>query len=386
MRYLSMDANCSRAASKACLAILFVSVLFGCGRSTNDSPTLHPASEFMYAASQNGITEFPFNSSTGALGTGIQAASAFTSTDPLASMVSDPSGKFLFACGLGNSSTEAFSINAETGTLASISSSTLPIQGFSGCTLSIYPTGKFLYIATSNGVAAFTVNLATGVLSSVGGSPFSDGSVLRESAIDPSGMFLYAISNNTTLNTISVFTIDSSSGALAPVTGSPFRMPINGLAYSVVVHPSGKFLYVSFPQSEEIAAWSINTSTGAITVVPGSPFPSGVISGDAPNSLFVTHSGGFLYALSGGVTAFGFSIDPSSGVLSAISGSPFTLSSATDYFAIDPSDQFLYAAYANANKVAGFNIDASTGTLTAFTTSPVSAQSLTLLTVVRASQ
>src|ERR1700690_518037 len=158
---LDMGVNCSCAATKECLAILLVSVLSGCGGSGNNNPTPHPGSEFLYAASQNGITAFPFNPSTGALGTGFQAASAFTATDPLANMVSDPAGKFLFACGLGNSSTEAFSINAKTGALAPISSSTLPIQGFSGCTLSIHPTGKFLYIATSTGVSAFTVNLAT---------------------------------------------------------------------------------------------------------------------------------------------------------------------------------------------------------------------------------
>jgi 6-phosphogluconolactonase (cycloisomerase 2 family) len=66
-----------------------------------------------------------------------------------------------------------------------------------------------------------------------------------------------------------------------------------------------------------------------------------------------------LYALSGGATVFGFSVDANSGALSAINGSPFTLSSAADYFAIDPSSQFLYVAYENA--VAGFNINASTG-------------------------
>jgi 6-phosphogluconolactonase len=377
-----MSPNCFPAAAKTCLAILFASVLFGCG-SGNGNPLTPPASGFLYAASQNGITAFPSNSSTGALGAGFQAASTFTATDALANMVSDPAGKFLFACGLGNSSTEAFSIDAKTGVLTPISGSTLPIQGFSGCTLSMDPTSNFLYIATSAGVSAFTVNSATGVLSSVAGSPFSDGSVLRESAIDPSGKFLYAI-NNTTSNTISVFSINSSSGALAPVAGSPFPMAINGLAYSVVVHPSGKFLYVSFPQSEEIAAWSINTSTGAITVVPGSPFPSGVPSGDAPNSLLVTPSGGFLYALSGGTTVFGYSVDANSGALSAINGSPFTLSSATDYFAIDPSSQFIYAAHENT--VAGFDINASTGALTAFTAPPVSAAGVTLLTVVKSSQ
>jgi 6-phosphogluconolactonase len=151
-----------------------------------------------------------------------------------------------------------------------------------------------------------------------------------------------------------------------------------------MVHPSGKFLFVSFPQSEEIAALSINASTGAIAVVPGSPFPSGVTSGDAPNSLLVTPSGGFLYALSGGATVFCFGVDANSGALSAINGSPFTLSSATDYFAIDPSGQFLYAAY--LDHVAGFDINASTGALTAFTAPPVSTAGVTLLTVVKSSQ
>jgi 6-phosphogluconolactonase (cycloisomerase 2 family) len=62
----------------------------------------------------------------------------------------------------------------------------------------------------------------------------------------------------------------------------------------------------------------------------------------------------------------------------------FTLSSAADYFAIDPSSQFLYVAYENA--VAGFNINASTGTLTAFSAPLVSAAGVTLLTVVKSSQ
>jgi 6-phosphogluconolactonase len=380
-----MGANCSWAIAKACLAVILVSVLFGCGDSGSGNPTPQPA-EFLYAATQNGITAFPVNSSTGASGTAFQATSSFTATDPLANILPDPAGKFLFACSLDNSSTEAFSINAKTGVLTPISGSSIPIQGLGSCTLSMDPTGKFLYIATSAGVSAFAVNPATGALTTMSGSPFSDGSVLRESVIDPSGKFLYAISNETTPNTISVFAIDSSSGALAPIAGSPFQLPIISTQYSFVVHPSGKFLYVSFPQTEQIAAWSVNASTGALTTVPGSPFPSGAVSGDAPNSLFVTPSGGFLYALSGGTTVFGFRVDANSGALSVVNGSPFTLSSATDYFAIDPSSQFVYAAYENANIVAGFSINASTGALSAFTAPPLPAKGVTLLTIVKSSQ
>ena len=299
----------------------------------------------------------------------------------LSNMVSDSAGKFLFACGLYNSSIEAFSINSKSGALAPISGSTLPIPGFPACNLSIDATGKFLYTATSAGVSAFTVNAATGALSAMAGSPFSDGSVLRESVMDPFGKFLYAISN-TTLNTISVFAINSSSGVLTPIAGSPFQLPIAGVAYSMAVHPSGKFLYVSFPQTEQIAAWSVNSSTGVLTIVPGSPFVSGVVSGDAPNGLVVAPSGEFLYAWSGGTSVFGFSVDANSGALSAMNLSPFTLNS--ENLAIDPTTRFLYAG--QGNSVGGFNINVSTGALTAFASPPVATAGVTLLTVVKTSQ
>src|SRR5215471_6094406 len=95
---------CPWAAAKTCLAILLGSVLFGCGGSGNNPLTQlmppPPASGFLYAASQDGVTAFPFNFSTGALGSASQATSIFAANDPFANMVTDPAGKFLFACSL----------------------------------------------------------------------------------------------------------------------------------------------------------------------------------------------------------------------------------------------------------------------------------------------
>src|SRR5215467_10653364 len=108
---------CPWPAAKTCLTILLASVLFGCGGSGNNNPLTQqtpPAPGFLYATSQDGITAFPFNSSTGALGTGSQATSVFAASDPLANMVTDPAGKFLFACSLYGSSSEAFSISSDT--------------------------------------------------------------------------------------------------------------------------------------------------------------------------------------------------------------------------------------------------------------------------------
>jgi 6-phosphogluconolactonase len=74
------------------------------------------------------------------------------------------------------------------------------------------PNGKFLYITerTSNTLAAFSVDAATGKLAFLGTTPTEKQP--RGFAIDPKGRFLIASGENS--DTISVYSIDQSSGAL----------------------------------------------------------------------------------------------------------------------------------------------------------------------------
>ncbi len=378
----------ARLLSLSCAARLYLPgllalVLFGCGGgSSSNTPPPQPPSEFLYSTSVNGIMAFPVNPPTGALSPGTQVSSGFTSIGFLANIVSDPAGKFLFVCSLGDSSIEVFSINATTGALTPVSGSPFPVQGIGVGNLSTDPSGKFLYAASTSGITAYILNQTTGTLTAIAGSPFSDGSTLRASVVDPTGKFLYA-SGNTTQITTSVFTIDSASGALTPIAGSPFQSPINSEVFSVAVHPSGKFLYGSYPLVNRIAAWNINPSTGALTVTPGSPFATG----NGIPILLVDPNGNFLYALnSNDGTISGFSID-ASGALTAVNGAPFPVSAGTGYLAIDPSGQFLYAANGsiNTNTITGFNLNASTGALTAFRATPVSAVNPSLLAIIKTS-
>jgi 6-phosphogluconolactonase len=366
-----------RASLTAFLALL----IFGCGGSSSNNPTPQTSSEFLYSASVNGITAFPIDALTGALGSGTQAASSFTSIGVLANIISDPAGKFLFVCSLGDSSIEGFSINASSGALTPLSGSPFPIQGSGFGNLSMDPSGRFLYAPSTSGITAYILDQTTGTLSAMAGSPFSDGSTLRASVVDPAGKFLYA-SGNTTQITTSVFTIDSTTGALTPITGSPFQSPINSELFSLAVHPSGKFLYGSFPAVSDIVAWSIDPSTGALTVTAGSPF----VTGNGTPILLVVPSGNFLYALNGSDnTVSGFSIDANSGALAAVNGGPFPVSAGTGYLAMDPLGQFLYAANGATDTITGFNINASTGAIAAFSTSPVPAADPTLLAVIKTS-
>jgi len=181
-----------------------------------------------------------------------------------------------------------------------------------------------------------------------------------------------------------VFTIDSSSGALTPIAGSPFLSPINSEVFSLAVHPSGKFLYGSFPVVNSIVAWSINISTGALTVNPASPFATG----NGTSMLLVAPNGNFLYALNGNDnTVSGFSIDANGGALTAVNGAPFPVNAGTGYLVIDPSGQFMYSSNGsiNFNTITGFNINPSTGGVTAFSTPPVTTVDPFLLAVVKTS-
>src|SRR5206468_5092258 len=117
--------------------------------------------------------------------------------------------------------------------------------------------------------SAFTVNSATGQLrangySLVGKQPYA-------LTVDPRGKFAYVANSGD--NTASAFSIEPASGALSSVPGSPF--PVGTAPLSIVVDPSGAFAYSTNAGSNDVSAFAIDTSSGALTPLKGSPFSAG---------------------------------------------------------------------------------------------------------------
>jgi hypothetical protein len=86
------------------------------------------------------------------------------------------------------------------------------------------------------------------------------------------------------------------------------------------VNPSGKFVYVTNGSSGNVSAYTINPGTGALTPVAGSPFPAG----SEPFSVHVDPSGKFAYVANfsdNDVSAY--TVDPGTGALTPLAGSPF---------------------------------------------------------------
>jgi 6-phosphogluconolactonase (cycloisomerase 2 family) len=187
-----------------------------------------------------------------------------------------------------------------------------------------------------------------------------------------SGQFLF-VANNGGSDNISVFAIAAGTGALTPVAGSPFAA--GGNPHSLVLQPFGPFDYgaeflyaANFDgNSSTISGFSVDTDTGVLTALSGSPFAVSVshyITTDA--------TGAYLYVTTG-ASVVGYSIDATTGSLSALAGFPVASGTNAYSVTVDASNQFLYVANDGAANVSAYELNAASGALTAISGSPFAA-------------
>jgi 6-phosphogluconolactonase len=264
------------------------------------------------------------------------------------------------------------------GTIGSVTTETQTpqVQGTSPTGLALLPSKKFLYAANSraNTISIFSVAgdgtlMLTGVPTPAGNGP-------NVAIVDPSGNYLLVTNNFS--NNVSVFAIDSGTGALAEVAGSPFYA--NNNPTEIQFAHSGNFVYVTNPGIGMVTGFSF--TNGVLTPLPGSPLFSGAGAG----ALVVDGSDRFLFVANSSASnpppnaltvgnISGFNIDPTTGKLTAIPGSPFTSSegSGPSAITIDPSGRFVYAVTpGSSSSIWGFSLDATNGQLAPLLGSPFS--------------
>ena len=223
----------------------------------------------------------------------------------------------------------------------------------------------------SNGVAAlasWTLGSSPGANTVTASQIGALGSPLTFTATGTPPGFVYVA--NRLSNSVSGYAIDGATGSLVPIPGSPFAAGLHPVG--IAADPSGRFLDVANmgdPPSSlfgNVSAYTIDPVTGVLTPVVGSPFTTSLF----PEGVTVHPSGRFVYvANAGGVPAF--SVDPASGFLTPITGSPFfTSGSGPDNVGIDPSGTFAYVTNLASANVSGFTIDPATGALTEMPGSP----------------
>jgi len=273
-----------------------------------------------------------------------------------------------------------FAVDAASGTLTEVPGSPFTSPNGSGA-LTVAPSGQFVYVFDSNSFAGFALNSNTGALTKLAGSPYA-APYTYYAAWDPTGQFLYASgrSASTGLAFIEGFSLNSSTGTLTSIGSFPALSLTSALAVSsgaAAVNYLPQFAFVaSGPAGANgVSAYSIDPTAGALTLVSGSPFADGLspvfaASGTSGNFLYLVNqcSEPTCTAPAGSVSAY--AIDPNTGVPTPVPGSPFLAGENPGGIAFDPSGQFAYVINDQDGTVSIYTVDPSAGTLTPISGSP----------------
>jgi 6-phosphogluconolactonase (cycloisomerase 2 family) len=126
------------------------------------------------------------------------------------------------------------------------------------------------------------------------------------------------------------------------------------------------FAYLAASASANLSGFTVDTTTGALTAMTGLP-ALGANAAATPNALDSDSNGNFLFvalAVASNNLA-GFAINHTTGALTAVPGSPYTVAGgALRGVTLDPQDRFLYTVDSVSN-VQAFAVNTSTGQLTA---------------------
>jgi 6-phosphogluconolactonase len=157
-----------------------------------------------------------------------------------------------------------------------------------------------------------------------------------------------------------------SNGALVPL-GTP-NFPVGSNPVALKPHTSGDFLYIADFSGNDVTQLDINQSNGNLSV----PVSISIVNPTNPPNIFATDKGPISLAMSptapflfaanqtaSNITAY--TVDPGTGSLGVLSGSPFPIQpvSHPSSVAISPTGNFLFVANATEGTIAVFSISAN---------------------------
>lgn len=328
-------------------------------QSANDTSVVVACSEFSFVtnAADNTLSAYRLDATSGALlpvGT-----STATGKSPNA-VVGTSDRQFVYIANEDSNDVSAFAVNVETGVLTAVPGSPFA-AGTGPRALSVY--FNILYVANrgSNTLSAFARDETTGALTPLSPATYATGQGPSSLTVDPTNSFLY-VANNGGSDDISAFLI-GTTGGLTPVAESPFAAGASPL--SLAFGASGKFLYAANPggTTPSISGFTVGSS-GALTPLSGSPLAAPV-----NGSISADRSGAYLYVTTA-AGVLGYSIDATTGSLTSLQGFPVVAGPDSGSVTVDPTNQFLYVANDGSADVSGFSLNASTGGITPIAGSP----------------
>jgi 6-phosphogluconolactonase (cycloisomerase 2 family) len=191
------------------------------------------------------------------------------------------------------------------------------------------------------------------------------------------GQFVYVVNSTdgaTSAGDVSGFAINSTDGTLTPMAAAPVAADLHPSA--IVVDASGDFVYVSNSKSSDVSVYQSDPSAGALTL------QNQAISTDTYGTA-ITVSPSNQYVFVGGIgvpstdtNLFGFTLDQTTGLLTADPNSPYPASNIPQGLAVDPTSQFLFVTASQKHALHTYTIGSVASTLlTEVGSSPVNTAS-----------
>jgi 6-phosphogluconolactonase len=275
-----------------------------------------------------------------------------------------PNKKFLYAVNEGQATVSAFAIDDKTGKLTFLNSQ--PTQGGAPCHLVVDPTGRNVLAANYSGGSCISIPIKPdGKLDKASSFQQHEGPRKNGHSIHVDKANKFALCCDLGLDKVVIYAFDAGKGTLTP--HGAFQTPKGTGPRHFAWHPDGKSAYVNGESNLTIIACDYDAGKGVLTQRQVlSTLPSDVVRKGGSTAETVVHpSGKFVYVSNRDPynSIAIFSIDPQTRILKAV-GHQGTGVKTPRNFAIEPTGKFMLVANQSGGNVIVFRIDQATGALT----------------------
>ena len=275
-----------------------------------------------------------------------------------------PNKKFLYAVNESDAMISGFAIDGKTGNLTFLNMQ--PSQGGAPCHLVVDKAGKNVLAANYSGGSCLSIPIESdGKLSSSSSFQQHQGTKKNGHSIHLDKANKFALCCDLGLDKVIIYAFDAMTGALTP--HGAFDAPKGAGPRHFAWSPDGKRAYINGETNLTVIACDYDANKGTLTQRQVlSTLPKDVERKGGSTAETVVHpSGKFVYVSNRDPynSIAMFSIDSQSGELTAIGHQSQGIKTPRN-FAIDPTGQYMLVANQSGGNVIVFRINPSTGQLT----------------------
>lgn len=272
-------------------------------------------------------------------------------------------GDYLYAGNLGTNPLSIAGFVLANSALSTITGSNWSVS-LEPTALAVTPDDSYLYMGSAaGGIYVFTIGSSGALTLANNGAPVATGVEPVVLRVDPTGKFL--LGADAFAGEAYVFQI-GTGGALTSINSSLVTLNASVAATDLEIAPSGSYVFVSCGTAG-IYSLSFNTTTGALAQI-NNPLPPKQTA-DADYGMAIAPSGSYLFAAETGISAVRVFSISTSGVLTEVSGSPYSTGTGPYAVLVDSTGSYVYVTNRTDGTISGFLLS-GTGALTAISGSP----------------